>query len=201
MYKRTAHRWRLTLTIVLGVLVACGTFWLVEVVNRGNQDLIAEQNKSEPDYVVERFSFVRLDVNGKPSYIVGGDKLTHLPIDDSSDIDKPVVHSLSPDQPPLNIKADKAHVDQGNTRVQLNGNVDLTRAASPLRQSLHMTTQALTVFPDEDRITTPLAVEMHVGDMTATGVGMQANNATSQLHLGGRGGLTIPPRVPGAPPK
>jgi len=195
MRKRTAHRWRLTLIMVIGTFFAFGSFWLVQVVNQSGEQALADQHKNEPDYIIERFSFVRLSKDGKPSYIIAGDKLTHRPIDDSSEIDKPVVHSLSAvdNQPPMNMTADHARAEQGNSRIELNGHVDVTRPASPQQQALHMTTSALTVFPDEDRMETDKPVELQVGASTATGTSMTANNATRQVSLT-RGSMVLPPR-------
>ena len=195
MRKRTAHRWQLTLIMMVGVFVAVGSFWLVQVVNQAGQQAQEDQHRNEPDYIIDRFSLVRMNKAGQPSYIISGDKLTHRPIDDSSDIDKPYVHSLAGDQPPMNIHADTAHVDQGNTRVKLNGNVDVVRPATPQAQGLRMTAPTLTVYPDEERMETEAPVQMYLGKSTASGTGMTANNATRQLTLGGRGTITMPPKA------
>ncbi len=194
MRKRTAHRWQLTIVMVVGVFVAVGSFWLVQVVNQAGQQAQEDQHRNEPDYIIDRFSLVRMNKSGQPAYIISGDKLTHRPIDDTSDIDKPYVHSLSGDQPPMNMHADTAHVDQGNTRVKLSGNVDVVRPATPTAQALRMTTPTLTVYPDEERMETASPVALELGKTTATGVGMKANNATRQVQLGGRGQLVMPPR-------
>jgi lipopolysaccharide export system protein LptC len=195
MRKRTAHRWQLTMIMIVGVFVAAGSFWLVQVVNQAGQQAEADKFRDEPDYIIDRFSMVRMSKTGQPAYIISGDKLTHRPVDDSSDIDKPYVHSLGSEQPPMNIHADTAHVDQGNTRVKLNGNVDVVRPATPASQALRMTAPTLTVFPDEERMETEAPVEMHVGSSIAHGTGMKANNATRQIQLGGRGTITMPPRA------
>jgi lipopolysaccharide export system protein LptC len=60
MRKRTAHRWRLSMTLVLGVFLACGTFWLVQLLNRGEEEMLADKRLNEPDYIIERFSVVRM---------------------------------------------------------------------------------------------------------------------------------------------
>ncbi|MCU6500681.1 LPS export ABC transporter periplasmic protein LptC [Rugamonas sp. A1-17] len=194
MHKRTAHRWQLTIVMVVGVFVAVGSFWLVQVVNQAGQQAQADQHRDEPDYIIDRFSMVRMNKTGQPAYIISGEKLTHLPVGDASDIDKPYVHSLSGDQPPMNMHADTAHVDQGNTRVKLSGNVDVVRPATPKAQALRMTTSTLTVYPDEERMETTAPVALEIGNATANGVGMKANNATREVQLGGRGQLVLPPR-------
>lgn len=181
--------------MVVGVFVAVGSFWLVQVVNQAGQEAQVDRHRNEPDYIIDRFSMVRMNKAGQPAYIISGEKLTHRPIDDASDIDKPYVHSLSNDQPPMNMHADTAHVDQGNTRVQLNGNVDVVRPATPTAQGMRMTTPALTVYPDEERMETASPVALEMGNATANSVGMKANNATREVQLGGRGQLVLPPRA------
>src|SRR5471032_3544897 len=156
MRKKTAHRWQLTVIMMVGAFVAVGSFWLVQVVNQAGQDAKVDQHRNEPDYIIDRFSMVRMNKAGQPAYIISGEKLTHRPVDDASDIDKPYVHSLSGDQPPMNIHADTAHVDQDNSRVKLKGNVDVLRPATPASQALRMSTQALTVFPNEETMNTDL---------------------------------------------
>jgi lipopolysaccharide export system protein LptC len=195
MRKRTAHRWQLTLIMMVGVFVAAGSFWLVQVVDQAGQQAEADKFRDEPDYIIDRFSTVRMTKTGQPAYIISGDKLTHHPVEDTSVIDKPYVHSLSSEQPPMNIHAQTAYVDQGNTRVKLSGNVDVVRPATPQAQEMRLKSSTLTVYPDEERMETEVPVEMLVGRSTATGVGMKANNATGQLSLGGRGTITMPPRA------
>jgi lipopolysaccharide export system protein LptC len=196
MRKRTAHRWQLTLTMVIGVFVAVGSFWLVQVVNQSGQGQQADQFRNEPDYIIDRFSLVRMTKEGKPAYIISGDKLTHRPVDDASDIDKPFINSLSGAQPPMTIHADTARVDQGNTRVTLNGNVDVVRPASPKAEAMRLQSSTLTVFPDEERMETAAPVQMKLGNATSVGTGLKTNNATRQMQLGGRGTITLPPKAP-----
>lgn len=192
--QRTAHRYRLSVGLVLGLFGAFGSFWLVEMMNRAGDELQGGLKVNEPDYIVENFSFVRMTKTGQPSYIISGDKLTHRPVDDTSDIVKPVVRSLSGEREPMDIHAERARVDQDNTRVTLMENVRIDRAASANSQEMHLATEALTIFPEEDRMETNQPVRLQLGNATATGTGMRANNATRQLHLTGRGTIVYPPR-------
>ena len=192
--QRTAHRYRLSVGLVLGLFGAFGSFWLVEMMNRSGDEMQAGIKVNEPDYIVENFSFVRMTKTGQPSYIISGDKLTHRPLDDSSDIVKPVVRSLSGEREPMDIHAERARVDQDNTRVTLMENVRIDRAASATSQEMHLATQALTIFPEEDRMETNQPVRLQLGNATATGTAMRANNATRQLQLAGRGTIVYPPR-------
>ncbi len=108
-----AHRWRMIFTVLGAVVFALGSFWLLEVMNKNAQDITASKHQDEPDYFITNFSLVRMDLTGKPSYIVSGTKLTHYPLDDSSDIDQPFVRKLTPGMPPMNMNAELARTIPG----------------------------------------------------------------------------------------
>ena len=188
-----AQRWRVMLTIAVGVFFSLGSFWLLQVMERSALDVRPDPNLSLPDYIVDRFSYVRLGVDGQPAYIVSGDKLTHYPIDDSSLIEQPYMRNLSATQPPTETRAQHARVDQDNTRVHLTGNVHVERAANATLQGLDLKTEALTVFPESDRMETDQPVRVVRGQSVMTGVGMKANNATRQIDVSQRLQITYPP--------
>ncbi|GAB2870149.1 LPS export ABC transporter periplasmic protein LptC [Pseudoduganella ginsengisoli] len=193
--ERTAHRWRLGLTMTAGVLVACGSFWLVQLLNRSGDAMQADAKANEPDYIIEHFSAVRMGKDGKPAYIVSGDKLVHRPVDDASDIEKPVVRNMGEGHPPMDIHATRGRVDENNTRVTLKDNVRVDREASGKSAAMVMTTQSMTVYPDEDRMETDQPVQVLQGGASMTAQGMRANNATREVHLKGRGSIVLPPKA------
>ena len=197
-----AHRWRIIFTVLGAVVVALGSFWLLEVMNKNAQDINASKSVNEPDYFITNFSLVRMDLTGKPSYIVSGTKLTHYPLDDSSDIDQPFVRKLTPDMPPMNMNAELAHIDQNNTRLQLHRQVVVDRVASPKAQNLTLKTEALTVYPDEERMETDVPVDILTGASRIHGVGMKANNATGVVEVHNALRIVLPPKPrPGAAAK
>ena len=189
-----AHRWRIIFTMLGAVVVALGSFWLLEVMNKNGQDIEASKHLDEPDYFITNFSMVRMDLTGKPSYIVSGTKLTHYPADDSSDIDQPFVRKISPGVPPLNMTAELAHIDQNNTRLQLSRNVVIDRVAGPTTQNMTLKTEALTIFPDEERMESAVPVDLLSGRSHVTGVGLKANNASSVVEVPSSVRIVIPPR-------
>ena len=135
MHKRTAHRWR------VGAMIGGGGVRAGQLLaGAGDQPRrLRRPNdvpKSEPDYIVEKFSFVRMTLAGKPRYIVSGDKLTHHPDSDIADVVRPVVQNLS--------AAAAADDDDGEARrastrssnvVDLMGNVDIERPAAARRSA------------------------------------------------------------------
>ena len=194
-YKRTAHRWRLLALMLTAVFCAFGSFWLVQVM-QGEDNTPGGSAGNEPDYIIDNFSWVRMSENGKPRYVISGERLTHHPVDNTALVDKPVVQSLTVEHPPMTMTAERALVSQNQNQIDLTGNVDIQRPAGAKSEPLRIRTQALTVLPDEDIVKTDKAIEMQLGASSVAGVGMLANNATQQVHLGGRGQIIYPPRAP-----
>lgn len=193
-YKRTAHRWRLLLLMLFAVFCAFGSFWLVQVM-QGDDNGPGAGAGNEPDYIIDNFSWVRMSESGKPRYVVSGDRLTHRPADNTALVEKPIVQSLTADHPPMTMTAEHALVSQNQNQIDLTGNVDIQRPAGTDSQPLRIRTQALTVLPDEDIVKTDKPIDMKLGASSVNGVGMLANNATQQVHLGGRGQIIYPPRA------
>jgi len=191
--KRTAHRWPVISMLLGGTFLALGSFWLVQVMQR-QDDQIASAKSSEPDYIVENFSFVRMGPNGQPRFVISGARLAHRPDVDVSDIEQPVVRSMTPDRPQMTVTAKTAQVLHVQNQVDMAGNVHASRPAGPKTQALDVKSEALTALPDEDIIKTSAPVEIKLGTATLKGVGMQANNATQTLHVASRGQLVYPPR-------
>jgi len=191
--KRTAHRWPVIGMLLGGTFLALGSFWLVQVMQNQEEQLAAAKS-SEPDYIVENFSFVRMGPTGQPRFVISGARLAHRPDVDVSDIDLPVMRSMTTDRPHMTVTAKTAHVLHVQNQVDMVGNVEAKRPAGPKTQALDVKSEALTALPDEDIIKTDQPVEIMLGTATLKGVGMQANNATQTLHVASRGQLVYPPR-------
>lgn len=197
-HKRTAHRWRLAAMIITGVVLAAGSFWLVEVINRGEGYGANNVPRSEPDYIVEQFSVVKMTPQGKPRYIIAGDKLVHRPDSDSGDITRPVVQSLSPPTPPMTMTAATGHIDQLKNIIDMKGNVVVERPKSAQGAHLRLKTEALTILTDEDKVRTDLPVEMIQDAAIVTGVGMLADRAAGQIDIYHNAHVVYPPVPPPA---
>lgn len=193
MHKRSAQRWRIIALILAGVFASLGSFWLLQVMLYDGVDLRPGAPGNEPDYIVEKFSFVRAASNGQPRYIVSGAKLTHRPLGDVSDVELPVMRGISSQRAPMLMHAERARIEHVGNKLHLLGNVNIERAAKGETQALRLKTPALTVLPDEDRMETAQPVELTLGGSVATSTGMTANNATGQLQLLNRVRITYPP--------
>jgi len=192
-YKRTAHRWRLLALMLFAVFLAFGSFWLVQVMQSQGDDVERASLGNEPDYIIDNFSFVRMSDVGKPRYVISGERLTHRPVANTSEIEKPVVHSVAIERPPLTITANHGLVNQDQNQIDLTGNVDIQRPGSATSQPLHIRTEAMTFYPDDEIAKTDKPVRMIIGSATIDAVGAVVNNATQRALLG-QGQAVYPPR-------
>jgi lipopolysaccharide export system protein LptC len=192
--KRTAHRWRTLAMMLVGVFCAFGSFWLLQMIT-GQEQVTQLGRTNEPDYIIDNFSFVRMNEKGQPRYVVSGNRLTHRPVDDISFVDKPVMQGMTVDHPRTTITADRARILHEKDQVDLVGNVNVQRPGTAKAQPLSIKTEEMTVLPDEELMKTDKPVEMKLGGTTVRGTGMVANNATQQVDLAKNSHITFPPRA------
>jgi lipopolysaccharide export system protein LptC len=170
--------------LALMIALALGSFWVLEVLRRGAGDFVPNIARSEPDFYVEKFSYVKLSSTGEARYHISGTRLTHNPKDDSYDIQQPLVSNLSKSNPaPTTLRAERARIDSDYSKVHLYNDVHMDRPASPTSDPLHVKSEYLLVLPDDDVVQTDKPVNITSGRSTLTGVGMFLNNATREFRL------------------
>jgi lipopolysaccharide export system protein LptC len=192
-YTLTAERLRIWLAIALLAMLALGSFWALEVMRRNDEENNAKTSlRNEPDYYVEKFNFVRLPNNGKANYTISGERLTHLPKTDNFEIRQPRINSFDADKPPLNIRADRAIVEQKSSlavparehdQIHLQGQVQVVRPDSAASGYFELQSEYLLLLPDDNIIKTDQAITMLTNSSEIHAVGMIANNETQQIQM------------------
>ncbi len=192
-YTLTADRLRTWLAVALLAMFALGSFWALEVMRRDDEENNAKTSvRNEPDYYVETFNFVRLPNNGKANYSIAGERLTHLPKTDSFEIQQPRINSFDADKPPLNIRADRAIVEQKSSltapvrehnQIHLQGKVQVERPDSVASSYFKLQSEYLLLLPDENVIKTDQAITMLTHSAEIHAIGMIANNETQQIQM------------------
>ncbi|WP_211442949.1 LPS export ABC transporter periplasmic protein LptC [Collimonas humicola] len=180
---RTTYRFRFMLLLVLFILLALGSFWLQQVMHKNTEDLLPKPARTQPDYYVEHFNYVQMAPNGQPRYNISGDLLTHNPVNDSFDVRKPVIHSLDKEKPPMNLVANRAVIEDNNSKVHLYENVNADRPKTPLADNFHLKSEYLLLLPDDDIMESDKPVEITLGLSTLNGTGMHFNNSTRELKM------------------
>jgi lipopolysaccharide export system protein LptC len=180
------RRFRILVTLALVAALALGSFWVLEVIRRSASDYIPNVTRTEPDYYVDEFSYVKMTDAGTQKYYVAGDRLTHNPADDTYDVVHPLLKSFSPGKPVTTIHAERAHVNSDGSEMRLYDNVRLDRAATTSAGALQVQSEYMLVLPDDEIAKTDEPVTITVGQSVLKGKGMFVNNATRELKLASR---------------
>ncbi len=192
-YTLSADRFRTWLAVFLLALVVLGSFWKLEILRRNdNEGNSRASARSEPDYYVEKFSFIRLPNNGKANYLITGDRLTHHPVNDDFEIKQPRINSFDANKAPLNIRADRAIVEQKNMvmtpsrehdQIHLQGNVQAERPETANSTYMKLQSEYLLLLPDDNKMKTDQAVSLITSSSEIHAIGMIADNSTQQIQL------------------
>ncbi|WMW81255.1 LPS export ABC transporter periplasmic protein LptC [Undibacterium cyanobacteriorum] len=189
----TADRIRIWLSVVLLGLVMLGGFWIYEVMRRNSEDSAnSGRVRTEPDYFVEHFNFVRISQSGNTNYRVTGQKLTHFPQEDEFEIQQPRIVGIDQEKTPMNIRADRAIVKQKvqekdggliEDQIHLLDNVEVVRAGSATVVEVQLNTNHLVLYPDSERMRTDQAIVLKTPSAHITAVGIEADNARQTIRF------------------
>jgi lipopolysaccharide export system protein LptC len=171
-----------TLAPVMLVAILAGlTFWLDNVAQlspptRGG-------SRHDPDYIVDRFSAVRMSQAGVAQYTLSAARMLHYPDDDSTLLTDPVFVSYAEGRAPLTITAEQAVVSSKGEHVYFQHRVRVTRAAHGDASEMLVETPFLHVIPDDGIAKTDRAVTITDAATRVTAVGMEMNNETREIRL------------------
>lgn len=192
-YTLTADRFRTWLAVLLVAVLALASFWILELMRRNDTDGNSRSSaRSEPDYYVEKFSFIRLPNNGLANYHITGDKLSHHPLNDNFEIQQPRIHSFDANKVPLDIRAERALIEQKNLQItpsrendqiHLQGNVQAERPETASSKYMKLQSEYLLLLPNENKMKTDQAVSLITKSAEIHAIGMIADNTTQQIQL------------------
>jgi lipopolysaccharide export system protein LptC len=173
-------RYWLPLLPLLGLLGV--TYWL----NQQVQPEAAKPDASkrhDPDAIMENFSAVKFNVQGKPRFIMAAKKMQHYPDDDSTTLEVPRLTTLSAKQPAIHVIARRGTVSSRGDEVFLHDDVEVLREASADREELTLQTDFLHVVPDRDWADTDRPVTIVDAHNTIHAIGLEMDNNARTLKL------------------
>jgi len=179
----SSSRFRLVAILAPLIAIALSSFWVVEVMRRSGGDFTEQPARTEPDFYVEKFNYVKMSRAGQAQYHLSGSRLTHDPVDDSYDIVDPVLRSVRAAGEPTTVTARRAWVNSDSSEIRLFDDVHIDRPATPDRERLQLHTEYLVVLPDDDVMKSDKPVRITKGKSVLNGTGMFANNATGEFRL------------------
>ena len=180
---RTAQNVRLGIIVAVLVALSLGSFWVMEVLRRDGANAQSARVPNKPDYYVEKFNYVKMAESGQPRFSITGDKMVHVPQDDSFEMTMPVVTGLDPTKPTMILRSKRARIEDDNSKVHMYDDVNGNRAATSTSDNMHLKTEYLLLLPDDDIAKTDKYAEITMGASFMTGTGMIINDAIQQFEL------------------
>jgi lipopolysaccharide export system protein LptC len=171
------------LAIFLLSILAAFTYYLAEFANRGDKVADNKVVRHEQDYFVERFTLIKLNAQGQPTFRLAADLMKHFPDDDTIEFTKPRLISLDKSKPVITVVSDSGKAGPQGDITELFGNVVLTRAPNEVSKLLKMNTEYLLVDTNKETGTTDKPVKITQGASELTGLGMDFDNLNRLFAL------------------
>ncbi len=183
------------LPLLLMLLLALATWWLVKNSPQPKQVVGAAPVSSEPDYTMTQFALERFDAAGRLKVRIEGAKLRHYPATDRVEIDDAQIRAYAPDGRVTLATARRALGSGDGSEVQLLGGAEV-RAVDAAGAPLVMRGEFLHAFLLTERVKShlPVTVEQAGADVHASG--LEYDNATRRLNLKGPLRVVLTPRSP-----
>ena len=158
------------------------TLWVNQLVQPAGNRADASK-RHDPDVMVDNFKARKLDEQGLVRYTLVARKMVHYPDDDSSLLETLNFDAYQPNQPRVNITAERGRLQKGGDEVWIEGNVVVHRDPAPRVEPLKIFTDKLLVLPDEGIARTSSEVRMESPSGHATAAGLEMNNTERTVRL------------------
>ena len=139
-------RWKITLILIV---VAGLSYWLLGKLIGGDDQTLTKL-AHYPDYYMENFNTLKMNVNGAPKNHLSASYMAHYPDDNTTELDYPVLEIFRENKLPINVSADKGWVTSSNEVILLIGNVRLYQVDNFGEISFELITKDARVLVDKE---------------------------------------------------
>jgi lipopolysaccharide export system protein LptC len=190
---------RLIPLVVMGLLTLA-SFWFLKKNTTQDPPPPPRKITHEPDYVFSNAKLTVLNLDGTTKYRLIGKEFKHFEDDASIDVILPKLRLMNPKTPPLTVSANKGHITGNLDIIELFDNADINRPAeiSPsgkiINPFLHLQSNYLKFFINDDKMTTDLPIKIQKGDSIMTSSkGADFDNINQSISMFGNVQGTIAP--------
>ena len=167
------------------LLVLAGlSFWIESMVRLPANG--AKGGRAEPESIIENFEAIRTNAEGNPQYQLSARKLRHYSGSSLTEMEHPQFVHLGYQGSELRAISDLATVSTDGKEVDLRGNVQIVRAATSEMADMMLKTAHLKIYLEQDRLSSPGAVEISDNLMVARAGSMDYDTKTRVIKLTGR---------------
>jgi lipopolysaccharide export system protein LptC len=172
------------LPLLLMLLLALGTWWLVRNTPLAESPGEPGPVRSEPDYTMRNFVVERFDKNGRLKARVQGEQLRHYADSDRIEIDQARVRAVSEDGGVTLAQARRAITNGDGSEVQLLGDARVTRSG-PQGEPIEFRGEFLHAFLNTERVRSHLPVSVYRDGSEFHAAGMEYDHLSGLLRLQG----------------
>ena len=185
---RLLDRLLLSLPLVLVALLALGSYWMLRTAPALDTGQLPQPPDQEPDYVLEKFSTLKFDANGRLTLFIRGELAQRLPESPWVEVHKFSMRATDAQGHVKHASADMGFSSSDNKEFELKGKARLMQEANPADDSprLEITGEFLHLFSDPDRIESDKPVQLLHGKHQFNADSMVYSGTERSLQLDGR---------------
>lgn len=191
-------RYRLDRLSVYGPLLvmaalALGTYWLARSVPPVVQPGVAAMAPDVPDYTITGFAARNYNASGGLTVELFGDTAKHYPAIDQLVVDQLRMRAVTEDGRILTATANSGTTNGAGSELYLRGNAVVVQLPTATSQRLEFRGEELRVWPEEERVSSDLPVELLRGADRMTGETLAYDKKQQTTAIEGRVRSTIQP--------
>lgn len=187
------------LPLLLMVLLALGTWWLVKNAPKAVVPTEASAPRSDPDYTMSGFSVQRFAADGRLVVRLEGRQMRHFPDTDRTEIDGVTIRAYAPDGRETVATARQALANGDGSEVQLLGGAQV-RSRTPGGAAVEIDSEFLHLFTRTERVQTHLPVKLLQAGNEFRAGGLAYDNLAQRVELKGpMRGVFTPQTLRGGP--
>jgi lipopolysaccharide export system protein LptC len=173
------------LPLLLMLLLALGTWWLVKNTPLAAAPREAAAPRSDPDYTMQDFVVERFERSGRLKLRVQGDTLRHYPDTERTEIDGASIRAVAPDGRVMRARARQAITNRDGSEVQLLGDARVDGVGRH-GEPIEFEGEFLHVFLNTERLRSHLPVLVRHDGSEFRAAGLDYDHLTGLLKLQGR---------------
>lgn len=176
-------RFRTFILLVFVSLTVTFSFQLTEMFSEKTIPSEHARIQDEVDYSIENFNLTILDKSGKMQYHLSAASMLHYKESDITRLKGPNIELFRTPQEHWKIQANEGNVSPAGKDVLLEGKVHLQRTTSAQQKPFIMTTETLTIRPDDNTVSTQDNIQLQGNGVLIKARGMFADLEQENFQL------------------
>lgn len=174
------------LPVLLMVLLALGTWWLVKNTPVPDVERPEPPPRHDPDYTMNDFRVQRFSAQGAMRVQIDGERMRHFPDSDTLEIDGPRIRAIGPTGQVTVASARRALANGDGGEVQLLGDATVVREPMAGQEAVEFRGEFLHAFLNTERVRSHLPVVVRSGATEVRADGLEYDNLARVVDLKGR---------------